>query len=84
MTPTLDGAIQAFGLKYTSLSFSDPWKIQENPETKDFEPTHCLKSLVESYSRNFDRSSEAVCRTAVDFILNECLTAMPPQYKSDD
>ncbi|KAF5377914.1 hypothetical protein D9615_006693 [Tricholomella constricta] len=79
MTPTeftLDGAIKAFGLKYTPLSFSNPWKIQENPETKDFEPTHCLKYLVENYSRNFDRSSGAVCRTAVDFILNECLTAM--------
>jgi hypothetical protein len=26
--------------------------------------------------RNFDPSSEAACRTAIDFILNECLTAM--------
>ena len=35
-----------------------------------------LGSLVESYSRNFDRSSEVVCRTGLDFMLNECLTVM--------
>jgi hypothetical protein len=28
-------------------------------------------SLVDNYAKNFDRSSEAVCRTALDFILNE-------------
>ena len=33
-------------------------------------------SLVENYSKNFDRSSEAVCRTALDFMLNECLTVL--------
>ena len=36
----------------------------------------CLESLIDNYSRNFDRTSEATCRTAVDFILNECLTVM--------
>ena len=35
-----------------------------------------IASLVENYSKNFDRSSEAVCRTALDFILNECLTVL--------
>jgi hypothetical protein len=35
-----------------------------------------LASLLDNYARNFDRSSEAVCRTAIDFILNECLTVM--------
>ena len=33
-------------------------------------------SLVKNYSKNFDRSSEAVCRTGLDFILNECLTVL--------
>jgi len=33
-------------------------------------------SLLDNYSRNFDRSSEAGCRTAIDFILNEYLTVM--------
>jgi hypothetical protein len=33
-------------------------------------------SLVENYSKNFDRSSKAVCRTALDFMLNECLTVL--------
>jgi hypothetical protein len=33
-------------------------------------------SLLNNYSENFDRSSEAVCRTALDFILNECLTVL--------
>jgi hypothetical protein len=31
---------------------------------------------MERYSENFDRSSEAICRTALDFIFNECLTVM--------
>ena len=35
-----------------------------------------LASLLDNYSRNFDRSSEAGCRTAIDFLLNECLTVM--------
>jgi hypothetical protein len=35
-----------------------------------------LVSLLDNYARNFDRSSEAGCRTAIDFILNECLTVM--------
>jgi hypothetical protein len=33
-------------------------------------------SLMANYFENFDRSSEAVCRTALDFVLNECLTVM--------
>ena len=35
-----------------------------------------LVSLLKNYSRNFDRSSAAGCKTAIDFILNECLTLM--------
>lgn len=31
---------------------------------------------MENYSKNFDRTSEALCRTALDFILNECLTVL--------
>jgi hypothetical protein len=31
---------------------------------------------VDNYSKNFNRSSKAVCRTALDFILNECLTVL--------
>src|SRR6202044_2183947 len=34
------------------------------------------ESLIKSYSKNFDRSSKAVCRTALDFMLNECLTVL--------
>ena len=32
--------------------------------------------MLENYSNNFDRTSEAACRTAVDYMLNECLTVM--------
>ena len=35
-----------------------------------------LESLFKNYALNFDRSSEAGCRTGIDFILNECLTVM--------
>ncbi|KAF9510505.1 hypothetical protein BS47DRAFT_1364501 [Hydnum rufescens UP504] len=69
----------AFGLNYdTTYSASERrgWAIDEVPETKGFHPSHCLTLLLENYSKNFDRSSEAVCRTAIDFILNECLTSM--------
>src|SRR5882762_4430464 len=39
---------------------------------------NCLAtvSLVNNYSKNFDRSSKAACKTALDFILNECLTVL--------
>ena len=30
-------------------------------------------SLIGNHAKNFDCSSEAVCRTILDFILNECL-----------
>jgi len=42
MTPTdftLDGAIRFFGLRYSVVSYSDPWKIEDILETKGFEPT---------------------------------------------
>jgi hypothetical protein len=32
--------------------------------------------LVDNYAKNFNHLSEAVCRTALDFILNECLTVL--------
>src|SRR6266576_3056576 len=35
-----------------------------------------IESLMESYVKNFERSSEAACRTALYFLLNECLTVM--------
>ena len=38
--------------------------------------TDSIASLIENYSKNFERSSEATCGTALDFILNECLTVM--------
>ncbi|KAM6501087.1 hypothetical protein JOM56_004101 [Amanita muscaria] len=59
-----------------SVSRPPYWKVEEIAETKGFEPSPCLTPLMESYSSNFDRTSEAGCRTAVDFMLNECLTAM--------
>ena len=31
---------------------------------------------VETYRRNFSRSSKATCRTAIDILLNECLTSI--------
>jgi len=34
------------------------------------------ESLMHNYARNFDRTSEATCRTVVDIVLNECLTIM--------
>ena len=27
-----------------------------------------------NHAKNFERSSEALCKTALDFFLNECLT----------
>jgi hypothetical protein len=38
-----------------------------------------LESLLDYYANNFDRTSESMCRTAVDFMLNECLTVMVSQ-----
>ena len=35
-----------------------------------------VETLMANYSENFDRSSEAACRTALYCILNECLTVM--------
>ena len=73
-------------------SIQQTCKIQDLPDTQNFQMTPCLgkprplrayvanhrfiASLVENYSKNFERSHEATCGTAVDFILNECLTVM--------
>jgi hypothetical protein len=35
-----------------------------------------IGSLLQNYAKNFERSSKAVCRTAIDFMLNECLTVI--------
>ena len=35
-----------------------------------------IEPLLETYLENFKGSSEAVCRTALDIILNDCLTVM--------
>ncbi|KAF9510507.1 hypothetical protein BS47DRAFT_1347914 [Hydnum rufescens UP504] len=75
----LEETIATFGLQHDmTYSASEPqgWRIEEIPETKGFEPSHCFESLLRSYAQNFDRTSRAVYRTAVNFILNECLTAM--------
>ena len=47
------------------LSNADPYLMDV-----DIEP------LMENYSKNFERSSRAVRRTALDFILNECMTVL--------
>ena len=68
------------------------WKIEEIPETKGFVVSSFMRksrsfnldadyiieigSLLVNYSKNFERSSEAVCRTALDLTLNEVLTVM--------
>jgi hypothetical protein len=31
-----------------------------------------LASLLNNYSRNYQRTSEAACRAGIDIILNEC------------
>ncbi|KIL68359.1 hypothetical protein M378DRAFT_196346 [Amanita muscaria Koide BX008] len=82
---SLEEAVVAFGLQFKDdFSVSRPpyWNVEEIAETKGFEPSPCLTPLMESYSCNFDRTSEAGCRTAVDFILNECLTAMRSQKRN--
>jgi hypothetical protein len=35
-----------------------------------------IGSVLGNYAKNFERSSEAACRTALDFMLNEVLTAI--------
>ena len=35
-----------------------------------------LDGLLVQYSQNFDRSTEAACRTPIDLVLNECLTEL--------
>jgi len=76
---TLPEVVEVFGLNYNTIASIDDmephiWRIEDSK--LDFTMTPCLKSLVKNYSKNFDRSSEAVCRTALDFILNECLTVL--------
>ncbi|KIL64202.1 hypothetical protein M378DRAFT_628576 [Amanita muscaria Koide BX008] len=67
---TFAEVVRDFGLNYTHTTLSEQyiWRIEDSE--LGFEMTPCLRSLVENYTRNFDCSSEAVCRTAVDFILN--------------
>jgi len=61
---------QVFGL--TAPRKRELWKIPKPkivvPENNPF-----LERFIESRNRNFSRSSEAICRTAVDVLLNECL-----------
>lgn len=72
---SFDEAIEEFGLEY-KVFIGCRWDIEKEVEGKEFPLTPYIESLLDNYSVNFDRSSEAVCRTAIDFILNECLTVM--------
>jgi len=76
---TLDEAVATFGLRFSRVpsEYMDYyWTIEQEIGTMEFPMTPGFESLIDNYSRNFDRTSEATCRTAVDFILNECLTVM--------
>lgn len=35
-----------------------------------------IESLLHNYSENFNRPSESMCRTAIEMMLNKCLTVM--------
>lgn len=77
---TLDETIDMFGLKFeqspNEFSQKHRWDVEKETGMKEFLTTPCIASLLNCYAKNFDRTSEALCRTAVDFMLNECLTVM--------
>ncbi len=82
-------ATLAFGLQYRDLGNEYLWKIEDNvpvPNSatpslgkvpRNFESccyhTMSLDEFYLKYSRTFDRSTEASCRTPIDHILMECL-----------
>ncbi|KAF8227706.1 hypothetical protein L208DRAFT_1405029, partial [Tricholoma matsutake] len=77
---TLDEAIDMFGLKFEQspdeFSQKHHWDIEKEMGMKEFPTTPCIAPLLNYYAKNFNRTSEALCRTAVNFMLNECLTVM--------
>ncbi|KIL58939.1 hypothetical protein M378DRAFT_111586 [Amanita muscaria Koide BX008] len=78
---TVDEIVRSFGLDYNIYPFNTGkhvWTIEDSE--LDFTMTPHFKSLMSNYGRNFDRSSEAACRTGLDLMLNECLTVMKGNY----
>ncbi|KAF8808660.1 hypothetical protein BYT27DRAFT_7188627 [Phlegmacium glaucopus] len=76
---TLEEAVQDFGLIYSSEMDETAkhwWIIEVLPEVKAFQPSAGLVSLLRNYSGIYDRSSEAACRIAVDFLLCECIAVL--------
>lgn len=76
---TLEEAVMDFGLVYAP-TLRDPlkhqWDIEALPDITTFQPSACLESLLENYIGIYDRSTEAGCRVATDFLLCECLAVM--------
>lgn len=73
----LDHAL--FGPEYT-FELGKPKNLSqlELPQTY-----RCLMRMITSHTANFDRSSEAICRTPVDLMLNECLIILVCQLFMD-
>ncbi|KIM89201.1 hypothetical protein PILCRDRAFT_84944 [Piloderma croceum F 1598] len=73
---TFTEVIDMFGLNHIVTPHNMPhiWSIEVSK--LEFKMTPCFSSLVDNYAKNFDRSSKALCRTALDFILDECLTVL--------
>ena len=87
----LDAAVYAFGLQFIRLKkwqiqdipetkgfvltpcMGRSLKVNRRPISDGMVG---IETLMGNYSENFERSSKAVCRTAIDIILNECLTVM--------
>lgn len=64
----------AFGLDYAPLGSAYRFRLGRPKSQLSLTRTyHCLMRIITSHTKNFDRSSEAICRTAVDLLLNECL-----------
>lgn len=64
----------AFGLDYAPLGSAYRFRLGRPKSRLSLPRTyHCLMRIITSHTKNFDRSSEAICRTAVDLLLNECL-----------
>ncbi|KAI5780752.1 hypothetical protein DFH27DRAFT_335359 [Peziza echinospora] len=68
----------AFGLAYAPL---DPRHLMRLAQPAHPVPARlpCLMRAITTHALNFDRRSEAICRTTVDMVLNECLVILKDQ-----
>jgi hypothetical protein len=55
------------------FSTCDPVRWVPQDPTTPVKVSPCLERFLWSYQKNFQRSSEALCRTAIDIMLNEAL-----------